>query len=540
MINRLLTLVTVMCVFISCAQASGNYIYEEPSAKTDSGSSMLRSRDAYFEGLMVPHEKEHMFIERFPGVAQTSPYIKPDSMFAYLISAATGYQQHASWNLPFDLTVYIARQLDNDAAKSFALVCKCFSNAANYRPNLRFSPLVTTHAIITIMRTKRAIRSLGLALDDYNNGVWILGSVSRFFPRLENLDLSKCKNLDIKTIQNDVALPQMLTSLGLPAFKINNSKELVKLAEQYPCLTALSLTKCSTVDEAVLTQLACLCPGLKSLSFLDGFSRINPRDLILDTDLLVSLTSLDLRGSQTINSGQVAEIILSRPRLKSLKLKGHNQITYQTMDAVGQFGNSLEVLKLSVDQDISSRDFAQYVQWSRGKITSLQIVLSGLFYEDSLNTVAENCQNLKSLMLVSSSLPVTKVLKSFSSLCPELRKLNLSNCKSIASDELVNAASHCHKLTKLILAFCGEINSDAIVLAAKMNPNLMYLSLRGCHDITGKAILRILDYCPKLRYLDLSMCGEITRSQIESMIKNRPILSVEVFRKISNYDRRNN
>ena len=325
MFNRLLTMITVMSIFCTSAKASESYYYEEPSNASESHVSMLRGRDTCFLGMMaVPIRNENKFAERFPGVRQCSQYIESDSTFAFLKSAASGYKQNAHWNLPYDLTIFIARQLDNETAKAFALVCMYFSNAANHRPNLKFQPLVTDHSMLVIMRTKNAITSLSLALDDFNH-ISVLKYAALLFPELKTLDLTKCTNMDAQTILGEVALPQTLTSLGLPRFKACRVHELMEFAKRNPSLTTLNLAKSPGVYGDGLTEVARLCPRLKSLGIHYGSTHYsstwtNPSALILETDLIPDLTALDLRGSKGITSHQIAEIIQSRPALKSLKL----------------------------------------------------------------------------------------------------------------------------------------------------------------------------------------------------------------------------
>ncbi|KAI8094752.1 hypothetical protein BDF21DRAFT_448883 [Thamnidium elegans] len=173
------------------------------------------------------------------------------------------------------------------------------------------------------------------------------------------------------------------------------------------------------------------------------------------------------------------------PRLEFLELGYCGHINDKVLDAYTERLYNLKSLKLSGAFLISSAAYNRFFEKISKRLQVFELRHSALFSQVNIESLANNCVNL--------------------------RELKLGHLYKMDSEWLASIAS-LKNLTTLEISWCSELQTnDVIHMLSKIGYQLTDLSIRGGHELEDDFLIKgILKYCNKLGKLNLEQCNQLT------------------------------
>jgi hypothetical protein len=138
---------------------------------------------------------------------------------------------------------------------------------------------------------------------------------------------------------------------------------------------------------------------------------------------------------------------------------------------------------------------------------------------ESLLSVAQGCQRLKSLSLAKLDGDTSDQVFVQLALLPAIRMMDI-NLHSLSAAGLLEASPFMHSLKALSLRYCSQISSDSLAAVARAGKELTTLDIS--HTQLGYAdVLRTLELCPRLEFLNCTGF-HLLPEQLSSLNKSFP------------------
>jgi hypothetical protein len=329
-----------------------------------------------------------------------------------------------------------------------------------------------------------------------------LSDLLNYFPQLEKLELSNCK--DINEINLDEGFFFCLKTLHLSNSSIT-SDTLSRLLQHCPKLEGLCLFNCNEINTSLnLANDFCL-RELKELTL----NRSTPHETFGHLFTSCSnLEKLDLSNCEGVNGVWYFVKGFCLSRLKTLYLTGVSI----TSEALGQLLNNFPNLqKLILRQCIIDQFIPSADEFRLSKLKQLWLGGSSITSE-TLNMLLNRCHNLETINLSNCKIKeeVIHLVNEF-----HLNKLNFLDLTglSITDDVLIRLLNYCPNLFLLNLSACRNINSLTLTLGNRLH-HLKYFSYLDLSDtnINSKSLSNLLNCYPNLAYLNLDGCSNITQT----------------------------
>ncbi|KAL5983722.1 hypothetical protein ACLOJK_017813 [Asimina triloba] len=296
-------------------------------------------------------------------------------------------------------------------------------------------------------------------------------------------------------------------------------------------LEALSMVKCSLIDDRGLDYIGSGCPSLQTI----------------DVSRCENVTSLGLNSVVNgheellqINAGncfpELASIFLSKLKdarsLKSIKLDGF-QVSKSVLQIIGHNCKNLVEVGLSKCSGVTDEGITELVS-GLTNLRILDLTCCHLLANDALSAVADSCKNLTCLKLESCTLITEKGLDKVGSGCPFLQELDLTDCG--IDDSGLKSVCRFSKLVDLKLGLCPNISDKGLFDIGSSCKELKDLDLYRCVGIGDDGLGAIASGCKKLRRLNLCYCLQITDKGLKYLSSLQELADLELRQlvKISN------
>ena len=300
-------------------------------------------------------------------------------------------------------------------------------------------------------------------------------------------------------------------------------------------------------DKEVMEQLSVFAENIVKLQVaidnsnwltVDILSRWKLKEIILVGDFVnkvlitlivqtcTELTSIELQIWSTLLHDSVMNIIAQHcPKLKTLRIFGKCNITYNSFIALSERGLPLEELYLRSIPNIPTADIAKCCSHALSCIrylstagldrkgqdfdillpymTGLTSVYIGDFSNLYIPLLTKHCSKITIITINDGDCDSVLLL----SLCranPLLQELSYHSGRftDTALIELIHACPHLHTL---YLPYETDITDIGILALSKHCPHMQALSIRKCQKISEAAVLQLLQRCRRLKCLYVSM-----------------------------------
>lgn len=359
--------------------------------------------------------------------------------------------------------------------------------------------------VVPLVASCRRIEVLDLvACEITDRSVW---AVSSSCASLRQLGLSNCRKITNAAFSGSVA---MVGSSAVPD---------VSFARMYN-LRSLDLTRCVSVSDAALQELARFCPELHAL-ILHSCEEITDRGILALAERCTNLATLSVAKCKQLTDRSLTAIIRANAsRLQSLNLDSCHLITDETVMclALNHCTNMLEL-------DLSSCDAIS---------------------DEAVLHLLQTCDKLESLSLEELTNLSEQALSVLGNLSA-LKRLRVGYCRGVTDACLLSIATECTQLNSIDLSYCNNplLTVQGLQRILDLLPSLQMLSLRGCSQIVDCQLAHPniqtlnLSWCknlqdevlegvskgfPQLRSIDLAWCGRITGAAVHRLAQRTPSL----------------
>ncbi|GBG72413.1 hypothetical protein CBR_g11992 [Chara braunii] len=325
------------------------------------------------------------------------------------------------------------------------------------------------------------------------------------FPRLTDLDLSKCRMIDKTLISLSKGL-RHIQRLDLSEAMITDIS-LIALAGSCRHLVSLILSRCTLItDDGVTILVRSLGQKLQSLN-LSGCKRITDAAVGKVTGhCRQSLRELHLGHCNEITDAGLASFVAGKPftALQTLGLDFTSHITDAGIAEVAKGCPSLTRLDISGTSITDSG--LEMIAGKLSKLEHLIITQSGRVTDEGVVAVARKGR-LKTLVV--GMLPpgpprvaMNDACMSGLALCGSLESLELDSCADMTDEGLATVARGCGKLKHLTLRSCDNVGAAGLSVVGDCCSGLEKLKLYGCSRVNDEA-LGCIARCKSLRSLEI-------------------------------------
>jgi hypothetical protein len=137
--------------------------------------------------------------------------------------------------------------------------------------------------------------------------------------------------------------------------------------------------------------------------------------------------------------------------------------------------------------------------------------------EESLKSICQSCQNLKSLVLTSNTQLSFEVWGTFRKLI-HLRYLILDRCNQIGDEEIKLILQACPGLNTLSLDECRHITDAGFILIPRYAARIVSLNLSRC-GISDEGLIEMISHMINLTQLNLTRCDHLTERGIQEAVR---------------------
>ncbi|EEY70062.1 uncharacterized protein PITG_06628 [Phytophthora infestans T30-4] len=367
----------------------------------------------------------------------------------------------------------------------------------------------------------RILNIAGLPLVD---GLTLLGLRGPCASRLESLNMSGCTVLRVAALQ-----------------RLARVRALVRLKK-------LDLSRCSLVNDHVLTALGAACPQLATLllAFCSSITDFGIRRLCGCRQL----ESLDITGCFQVTSRGISALGARCPQLRSMTLDGVRRLIFSGIRALLHGCRKLRTLRWSGILVRNSQDEAavpgacaaffsvpQLTDSTVAALTSsalktLHIGTTQCDTDALASNLLESTRNSTSLVKSLTDLDVTSLAtdtlcEALGSCCVNLRVLRLSRSRYFSATSFLAVLRGCPSLRVLELESCEQICDESLIAISKApcSPHLETLVLANDWQLTDTGLASLLRPATSLFRLDVRHCPEISLPVLQALAAARGHIS---------------
>ncbi|ETO71262.1 hypothetical protein F444_12365 [Phytophthora nicotianae P1976] len=426
------------------------------------------------------------------------------------------------------------------------------------------SPAVPGGAQMATLSASARIRVLNVAGLPLVDGLTLLGLRGPCASRLEVLNMSGCTVLRVAALQ-----------------RLAQVRALIRL-------TKLDLSRCSLVDDQVLTALGLACPKLAMLllAFCSNITDVGIRRLVGETAIVRAdqnngagheptiedqedfglentsraiprngesgcrhLETLDITGCFQVTTRGISALGIRCPQLRSVTLDGVRRLDSSGIRALLHGCRKLRTIRWSGILVRNSQDEAavpgacaaffsapQLSDTTIAALTSspLKTLHIGTTQCDA-DTLASTLLNTRKSSPLANSLTDLDVTylatdalcEALGNCCVNLRILRLSRSRYFSVESLLAVLRGCPRLRVLELESCEQICDESLIAVSKAPccPHLGTLILANDWQLTDTGIASLLRPATSLVRLDVRHCPEISLPVLKSLAAARGHIS---------------
>ncbi|KAK8843493.1 hypothetical protein IAR55_007153 [Kwoniella newhampshirensis] len=241
-----------------------------------------------------------------------------------------------------------------------------------------------------------------------------------------------------------------------------------------------------------------------------------------------SLTTLDLRGCESLDVASICKIIQYSPILKKSNLKGLQAVSSEVVRCIATHSTSLESIDVSRCRDLTITDMAVFVE----RLTDEQ---------------AAGLRSLRMAGIRGFSLSAGRLLSSIAERLVNLEVLDLQDCVEVADLDVhrftttLDRAGQTSHLRHLILSGCHAITPLTLQNLTNRFPDMACLEIANLPDMyrdrehEESSLVQFLKSMPKLQRLDLEgtgMYGGVTDRVLDVLTPGKhelgPVVGMEL------------
>jgi F-box/leucine-rich repeat protein 2/20 len=217
-------------------------------------------------------------------------------------------------------------------------------------------------------------------------------------------------------------------------------------------------------------------------------------------------------------------------KLKSLNLDSCDQITDNSLNALGNGCKELEHIDISWNSFITESGF-MYLTAGCPKLTKL--VCKGVTHMNDacLALCGDRLKNLTIVKLQKCLQYTNDGVARLTEGCPNIRSLSLSQNPSISDLALSAIGENCPEIRTLELSCCSHVTDQGFYLLTRNRPEapagseewlhpLQYLDVEECNQLTDATLHNFATNCPNLKELILSHCDLVTNEGIRALAQS--------------------
>eukprot|EP01041_Mallomonas_annulata_P003507 gene3507-6976_t len=325
-------------------------------------------------------------------------------------------------------------------------------------------------------------------------------ALSQHCPDLDLLDLTRREMTYKVTDVGMLALGQRSSSLRvlrLSGCDYITDVGLSWLAQGCKALEELDFSGCTKISDAGLRSIGDACHSLTSID-------VSRAKLVSD----IGITSISAGCPNLLRMNCSGLYFLADPRCTPHRKKGEPKLdTTQSsigITAVSKYCRSLESLDVSGCFRLNIA-LQKHVARRLNALKRLNLTGCNQITIETLAAIGTGCTKLEELILADcgTSVCATSIL-AFSKNCPEMKSLVLARCDSIKASS-IRAISNFSKLEKLDVTGCKSLDDESILPLCEVDrvTALKHLSLVDCHLITDTGLAWLSNGCKKLQLVAL-------------------------------------
>ncbi|KAL2629683.1 hypothetical protein R1flu_014369 [Riccia fluitans] len=357
--------------------------------------------------------------------------------------------------------------------------------------------------------------------------VEVVENVLRRYRYVEELDLSRCAQVDDETLESIGNLTgNNLRSLNLThsgKFSENGLLSLVKLC---PSLQLLDLSYCSQIGDLCMVAIAqlakletlslfncrnitdaglgCIAAGCKNLRYLNlrWCLGVSDTGISLISNNCKQLETVDLSFTEVTAQGLASIAVLQN--LKNLFLDSCSGVDDAGLACLQKLQKSLLVLDVARCQDVTDKGLMTLAS-DRAPLQKLCLSYC-LPITDGLLARLEKLKSLQVIRLdgcVIAGVGLASIGKGWKA----LREFSVSKVRGVTDGQIRSVVERCRNLQDLDFTCCRELTDLAITSVAACCKNLRSLKMESCSLVTDKGLALLGSNCTALEVVDFTDCN---------------------------------
>lgn len=264
---------------------------------------------------------------------------------------------------------------------------------------------------------------------------------------------------------------------------------------------------------------------------------------MINSNQLVRAETINFEKNSNVTDGIFTSIVQNCLDLKSVIINDCNRMSDVSIASLSELAKNLQ--SLSLQDNYLSDESLMSVAKNCNKLLKLSLIDCSLISDKSMIAVSEYCHALQTLFLHDCDAITDYGLLAIASSCPELRHVhfklpplgdrvvaviaktcrnlqtfNVNNSKNITDKSISYLSSKCRDVNVLNLRECTKISDASILSVSRHCAGLQLLDVSNCWSITDASIISISEQCQMLYFLNLSGCNNITDASILSLSRN--------------------
>lgn len=263
---------------------------------------------------------------------------------------------------------------------------------------------------------------------------------------------------------------------------------------------------------------------------------------MINSKQLVRAKAIKFEKNCNVTDGIFTSIVQNCLDLKTVSINDCNRMSDVSIVSMSEMAKNLQILVLR--ENYLSDESLMSVAKNCNKLLKLSLIDCSSISDKSMKAVAEYCHALQTLFLHDCDAITDKGLLAIANSCPELRHVNFKlpvgdrvvaaiakTCRNLLSFHVINSnkvtdnsisylTSRCRGVNVMNLQDCTKITDASILSLSRHCVGLQSLDVSNCWSITDVSIISISEQCQRLIYLNLSGCNNITDASISSLSRN--------------------